>query len=259
MLSSRSAPATERDADEGELAFLQTAGAFSAPERPQQHLHHSGCGEERPATPPLPEDHDADGEQRPPSTPKRPRAPVAFDIYRDRAADADEPGAERHCNHHTPPWNSASAAESDDEPESEPDDGLDADDHAHERRSPPVCTFAYPLVTATCLVLISPAKLGRRPTPKLGVSKQRRILQNIRSGNSSRFFKRGAGESFGSDEENMCGGAFRPSKELRWSMQSSTPCSTDAQQPYREAAQAEAELLGAAVAAAEASAADWPV
>ena len=37
MLSSRSAPAiAERDADDGELAFLQTAGAFSAPERLQQ-------------------------------------------------------------------------------------------------------------------------------------------------------------------------------------------------------------------------------
>jgi hypothetical protein len=164
-----------------------------------------------------------------PSTPQRPRTPAVeqFDVFVD---DSQNSFPQR-----TPSRDSACSAD---------DDDL--------RRSPAACTFATPLVTATRLVLISPNKLGRRPTPKSGARKQRRILQSIHSGNASSFFKRSATESFG--DENV---GFRTTKELRWSMQSTEPSYMDAHQPYREAAQAEAELMREA--GPEFTHSDWPV
>lgn len=168
------------------------------------------------------------------STPRRPRAPVAeqLDVYCDGVATTDNSESNRHGQDRTRSRNTTCAS---------PD----------RLRSPRFCTFATPLAT-TRLVLISPTKLGTRPPPKIGGNKRRRILQSIHSGNSSNIFKRGAMESFG--DENV---GFRPTKELRWSMQSTEPCYMDAHQPYREAAQAEAELMHEA--ASEINHGDWPV
>ncbi len=171
-----------------------------------------------------------------PTTPHRPWAPVVeqFNVFID-----DSPRVLSSTNllqQRTPSRDSTCAAADDD----------------NLRRSPVSCTFATPLVTATRLVLISPNKLGRRPAPKSGAKKQRRILQSIHSGNSSCFLKRSATESFG--DENS---SFRSTKELRWSMQSTEPSYMDAHQPYREAAQAEAELMREA--GPEFAYSDWPV
>lgn len=91
------------------------------------------------------------------------------------------------------------------------------------RKSPTLVGFASPVVTATAKYLVSPAKLGTRPTPKIGGSKKRKILARIQS-------------------------SWQPVKDLRWSIQSTTPSCADAQQPYREAALFEAELAALAEA-----------
>lgn len=168
-------------------------------------------------------------------TPQRPRAPVweRPEINCDVVAGCRGVQSGRHDQHRSPPRERACAA-------------------AERRRSPAACTFATPLVSETRLVLISPSKLGRRPAPKSGGSRQRRILQSIHSGNASCLFKRSATEIVG-DGNVGC----RPTKELRWSMQSAEPSYMDAQQPYREAALIEAEITREN--GSELTHGDWPV
>ena len=189
----------------------------------------AACGGWQQAQPPAPRSATT-------STPQRPRAPEVerLEIYCDGAVGCRSVQPCCHDQHRSPPREGACAA-------------------AQRRRSPVACTFATPLVTATRLVLISPSKLGRRPVPpKSGGGRQRRILQSIHSGNASCLFKRSATESVG-DGNVGC----RPTKELRWSMQSTEPSYTDAQQPYREAALIEAEMTREN--ASELARGDWPV